>query len=337
MRGCHFILSTGGVSVLGALLVACAPGPTELSGGVDPTEADPTLVTGPPEVPENGVQLKIVGDPLAPGEEVELCRWMKAGNEEAAAITRIELSAPQGLHHSLVSKAAEAHDPGTEPCFGFPEEVMRGFSIPVPIFASSTQVSEEVLALPEGVGIDIDPRQQLIVNYHFLNATGEEIVPELYLNLHFAEPELATQKAGFYGFGNIDDIEIPPHGTQRITMSCPFPAGGDLITATPHMHQKGVGFKAFLHDGTGPTDVLVEAGDWFAPETTRFDPLVPLSPGDDVTFTCEWENPTDRTVRFGETSDHEMCFLFGFFTPAQSDLIGIEGFGCTVEENVVTP
>ena len=61
-----------------------------------------------------------------------------------------------------------------------------------------------------------------------------------------------------------------------------------------------------------------------------------IGAGEGLTFTCEWESDVDETTYFGESSDHEMCFVFGFFYPSQTDLIGLEDYGCEVIENVNT-
>jgi len=36
--------------------------------------------------------------------------------------------------------------------------------------------------------------------------------------------------------------------------------------------------------------------------------------GTDVKYTCTWDNPSDRTVRFGEGTEDEMCIAFFYTT-----------------------
>ena len=155
-------------------------------------------------------------------------------------------------------------------------------------------------------------------------------------------PDLAEQgeiehTAQFYAFGNVGDIAIPAGGTQRITSTCAFPLGGTVVTATPHMHSMGRGFELSRHDGTAVAEPLIAEEGWLNPRTETFSPPLELSSGEGFTFSCEWASTKSTPTYFGESSDHEMCFVFGFYYPADFELYGVDGFGCDVDENVITP
>lgn len=294
-----------------------------------PLDPPSSPATSPPPPPEEGVRLHVVGDPLEPGEEVERCRWIKAGNTVPAAVTSMRISAGPGLHHSIVSRVDGLHDDAEEPCAGFPAGLFAGFLMPEPLFATSTQVDDDALVLPDGVGVTIGADQQLVVDYHVLNLTDDVIVPELFVDLELAEPDAIDEEARFFLLGDVEHIEVPPQGTQDLTLTCPFPAGGDLLTLTPHMHSLARGFEAWTTGG----ELLYEGEGWFDPVTARFEPSVPLAAGEGLTFTCSWENPTDTVVTFGEQSGDEMCFTFGFATGMAADVIGLGGSSCTVDRS----
>jgi hypothetical protein len=306
---------------------------------LDPPASEPgapvTTEDFPPAAPAFGTQLSVGGKKLQPGEEIEMCYYVNVGNEDTVWVSDMELSAAPGLHHSIVSRIGDQRPDSHSECFGFPSDL--GLEIPIPLFATSTQVYRSSTELPPKVGIELEPHQQLIVNYHYLNVTSEPIDPEVYLNLYFAEPDDIESRAGMYAFTNVGDIAIPPHGKQKITMSCPFYGPGLLVTTTPHMHQLGSSFTVSRYTDSGRGEVLHEGEGWFDPETKVFDPPVLLNDGEGLTFTCEWESDRDQTTYFGESTDHEMCFVFGYFYPATIDIIGVDGFGCTVDENVITP
>lgn len=320
-------------------LVGCEESaPVELVTPPEASTSAPTTVEGeafPPAPPESGVQLAVGGKKLDPGEEIEMCYYVNVGNDAPVWLENLELVAAPGLHHSIVSRISEERPDHHDECFGFPSDL--GNEIPIPLFATSTQVYESSTELPPGVGIELGPRQQLIVNYHYVNTTTRKIDPEVYLNLHFADEGEIVSRAGMYAFTNFGDIAIPPHGRQRITMNCPFYDAALLVTTTPHMHQLGTYFGVSRFDGTGPAEVLHEAEGWFDPETKVFDPEVHIGNGEGLSFTCEWQSDRDVTTYFGESSDHEMCFAFGYFYPAYTDIIGGDGFGCEVVENEITP
>ncbi|MBP6845324.1 MAG: hypothetical protein KA201_16335, partial [Kofleriaceae bacterium] len=55
-------------------------------------------------------------------------------------------------------------------------------------------------------------------------------------------------------------------------------------------------------------------------------PFVELRPGDVLTTTCSYNNTTGATVRFGDSSDDEMCFTDLFYYPAQGANFICTGF-----------
>jgi len=59
---------------------------------------------------------------------------------------------------------------------------------------------------------------------------------------------------------------------------------------------------------------------WYAP-------AMRLGPGEGVRFTCDWHNPDDHAVRFGPTTDDEMCFVTGYFYP-NDESAPVTGTGC---------
>lgn len=320
------------VALLLGLSACVEDDPVSLSEPSEDAPEDGEFVPPPP--PEDGVQLVVKGDGIRPGKEVEMCRYINVGNANMEWVSKIEIVAAPGLHHSIVSRIAEERPDSESECFGFPNDL--GNQLPLPIFATSTQVTQESIEMPTGVGIEMNARQQLIVNYHYLNYTDERIKPEIYINLHYGKDEDIGSRAGFYSFTNFGDIAIPPRGTQRISMTCPFDDAALLHTTTPHMHRMGRYFGLQRWDGEAPAETIFEQEGWFDPTTHVFDPAFRIGRGEGLTFTCEWESDRDETTYFGESSEHEMCFVFGFFYPSTTDLVGMDGYGCDVVENVTT-
>ena len=320
-----------------AFAVACAP-----AGDGLPTDDDDDAVDDfeAPAPPEHGTQIHLPPFELGPGEEIEGCKSMRAPNLEAGAAYKMTLKGRQGLHHAVVWKTNTDLEDFDVPCFGLPDDVMGGFAIPEPLFASSSQVTDEVLDFPDGVGIEFAAEQWLVFNYHYVNSTDEPIQAEVFLNVEFrAEDELEDlEYAGFYAFGAIQSISIPAGGTQRVTTTCPFEDDVNLFSVTPHLHQLGTGFEVRVHDGVDVVgeEPLLEADGWYNAETTYLDPALPLSAGEGLTFTCEWTNTTDSYVDFGQTSEDEMCFVFGFAWPLTGYYFAADYNGaCTTDESVV--
>jgi hypothetical protein len=48
-----------------------------------------------------------------------------------------------------------------------------------------------------------------------------------------------------------------------------------------------------------------------------FDPPLALAKGDSITWTCDYDNPTESTLTFGESATtNEMCILSGRYFPS---------------------
>jgi len=305
-----------------ALLVfagACGPAPKKSS---DTFQA--------PAAPANGVQLHIPPFQVAAHSEREMCRFMKAPANADGTIVKIHMVARKNIHHAFVMAVGSDIPDGEVPCFGIPDEAMQGVDIPEPLFASSTEVPDEKVDFPSGVGIALKAGEQLIFDYHYVNPTAQPITGEIYLNLDFAPAGAQLQPAKVYVFGNMGGIDIPAHGTESLTTTCTFPNDTHVVSVTPHMHQLGVGFKIMRYDGTQPTDTLYQTDTWDDPKTEIFDPVLDMKAGEGLTFTCDWDNTTDKAVGFGQTSKDEMCFVFGYYYPADQKLLRLDiTGGCT--------
>jgi hypothetical protein len=286
-----------------------------LSCGGDPADSADTFE--PPAAPENGIQLVVPAFELAGGTELERCLQLKAPHTERGLITRIELVARPGLHHASVAQTDRDLADGEVDCeIGIPEELMSDYqSVPEPLFASSTQVDQETVAFPEGVGVPLEAGQQLVLNYHYLNTQADAVQGEVYINLHFADDPEGMEEANLFAFSNVVNISIPAQSTHTLTTTCTFPADARLLTATPHMHQLGTGFTVNHYDGQQAGELLLDSPGWEAPETVWFDPPYEVSAGDGLTFSCAWTNYTDEDVHFGPTGDDEMCTVFGYYYP----------------------
>jgi hypothetical protein len=318
---------------LGLCALLCLPACVSVDGdGLPPGDTWQA-----PPVPENGVQLSIESFKLAPGEEVEKCRSAKAPALSSGMITRIELVARPGLHHAVVYKVNQDLDPQEVDCFGVPDEAMEGFAIPEPLFASTSQVTEESLEFPEGVGVSFEAGQQIIFNFHYINVTPEEIDAEIFINLYYAEDDSELEQARFYAFGNMGSIDIPAGHRQSLTSTCAFPSDMNVFSATPHMHRLGTGMEVLLNRG-GQTEVLIATDGWEGANSAYLDPPAAVTSSDSMTFTCEWENPTATDVVFGQTFDDEMCFVFGFVYPAPGPVWGFDyNDVCVTDASVIEP
>lgn len=93
----------------------------------------------------------------------------------------------------------------------------------------------------------------------------------------------------------------------------PVPIALKLWGLLPHMHT--LGRRITL---TGPGNAcLIDIPDWdFHWQQQYFRPTpFTLGAGQAVTVGCTWDNPTARTITWGEGTTDEMCFAFVYATP----------------------
>ena len=110
---------------------------------------------------------------------------------------------------------------------------------------------------------------------------------------------------------------IPPNSTGFTPLGQPkeFPnsLGFDAKVwgVLPHMHQKGKRITV-----KGPNACLVDIPQWdFHWQQQYFfnQPQV-VKQGQKVTLSCTWDNPTRKTVTWGESTEDEMCLAYLYVT-----------------------
>ena len=135
--------------------------------------------------------------------------------------------------------------------------------------------------------------------------------------------QLRPHDAGVMAFGALS-FAIAPRQTHDIT--CDFTLderfrGAHFFGASPHMHKLGrsLAIDRLPADGSAPQSVL-DARNFDFQEQAGFPANVDVAPGDKIRTRCEWQNPGDKTVRYGEGTGDEMCFGFVSYYPAVEDV-----------------
>jgi hypothetical protein len=96
--------------------------------------------------------------------------------------------------------------------------------------------------------------------------------------------------------------------------------GINLFAVTGHEHKLGTGVEVALADTVDGPDTTIYAPDpflWDEPETLYFDPPLVPNPAGGFRFTCHYYNPTGQEVRFGESTEREMCFFWAYYYPSR--------------------
>jgi hypothetical protein len=272
-------------------------GGTGDDGGVVPDDSGPpnstqslTLTIGPFTVPAGGEVYKCqtFANPFG-GKDTDIAAY-----EEHMTL---------GSHHMFLFFMPGATDGALEDCPN------GGFEYhPYPF---SAQQKDATLAYPQGVGSRIPGSMGLMLNAHFLNTTATDYQATLTVTLHLATPGSIQQYAGVVFMDNVG-ISIPPTN-QPVTVSatCNLTQDMNVMLAASHMHTRATEFVAAT-----PSQKLYQTNIWADPPPETFSPVLQLTKGTPVTFSCTYVNDTSQTLTFGESAtSNVMCIYTMQFYP----------------------
>ena len=261
---------------------------------------------GKTEVPQGYTPL-VVGDwQMAAGNEGYYC--VRATTQEDIYIKSFKPIAPAGTHHTALSFAGTPGSDGTYPC----KASDAGFKL---IFGSG--LGTEEYTLPEGVAFKIPAGEQVVLNLHLYNVTDAPITGTSGIEIERIAPEDVVHEAeAIYA---IDfNVSVPP-GSSTTTGKCEIDADSTIFGVFPHMHRLGSHMRGVAVHGEQET-VLHDASYQF--ETQLNYPVTPfaMSRGDTFRYECGYTNTTGQTVRFGDSSDDEMCVMGIYRYPATGNV-----------------
>ena len=132
------------------------------------------------------------------------------------------------------------------------------------------------------------------------------------------------------------NITLPP-GTQT-TLGPSFiqvPSrmnGVSYFAITGHEHQWGTNVQVEVAQDAGSQGSPVyEVPNfrWDEPLTVTYDPPFTVPDGGGFKVTCDWNNMSSQTVRFGTSVNDEMCFFWAYYVPSRGPLVCANGlFPC---------
>ncbi len=233
---------------------------------------------------------------------------------EGMTIDRFEFDGAAVVHHYLLSKALAPEPEGVAEC----DVLFR--TTWLPLMAGGTGPGQ--VDAPAGAGYQVSAGDQLILQLHLLNPGVSDVEDTIGIRMRLTDA-VEVEPVGLFAFGTTA-LSLAPNALGSSSHTCVIDETSDIkiFAALPHMHTLGTRL-VFEH---GPSeDALVER---FRVDPWDFDQQViepldlTLKPGDVTRVTCEFDNTTDATVTFGESTFDEMCFFVTFATGAPDLLDG---------------
>ena len=248
---------------------------------------------------------------LAPGEEGYFCVYVTVPRD--TYIKAFRPLTPPGTHHTVLTtydRATPADgvvrcDVGTNG-----QSMIYGSGVGAPDFV-----------FPATVGLHLAQGQRLLLNLHLYNATDFQLdgrSGSLFQEATAAEvPNLAELVLA----GPTIALSVPTGvstQTGRCQLSNVTTQPIQVFALSQHMHKLGTRMKSVITRSGSPDIVLQDIPYDFEQQSFHLvAPHVQLLPGDTLRTECTYNNTTGALVRFGESSNDEMCFTDVFYYPAQ--------------------
>jgi hypothetical protein len=253
---------------------------------------------------------------VQPGAEETECLQVKAPNTTPVSVTRVHNTLTGGSHHFILTAMTDpaATEAPRAKCMGF-RGAIRGAPLTI------TQKHDDQITLPEGIAYKLTAQQILHLELHYINTTDKPMDIVATANLYPAASDANLQEAAVLLVGTAD-ISVPPHTMHESAQKfLKLPQGMDgvkFFAITGHTHRFGTSVKVSTATGPNAPGALLynpQPFDWEAPEMKPLQPMATIPSGGGFMLQCGWNNPSDDTLKWGESALEEMCFFWGYYYP----------------------
>ena len=316
--------TTGGTTTAGA---GGAGGATTSTGGTGGDTFD------------GGAPLATIVQGIGPitagsGEEHTQCITVSLKNAEGAYVRRFRADLGLGSHHMIVYKSnATTESTAPQDCQGF-SGLLSGEH---PIFIA--QQAKAQLDFPSDetgvpVALEIAANQMVRLELHFINTTVQplDVTAKLFVDTVPLGTTVVKSDLAFWG---TQQIKIPANGMGDTGVRYQVAlANTKTFALTTHQHHLGTEMKVWYAAGSAdPSPKMVADGkNWSDPPLELFTPALDFPDNGNgkisskgLAYQCQWNNPTATDVKFGESFNDEMCFLWQYYYPSQGFQLCIDG------------
>lgn len=213
------------------------------------------------------------------------------------------------LHHWLLYTADSVDASSTEIfCDGF---------VPDSVLVAGWAPGAGDWYLPRDVGFELG-RGRFILEMHYNNIDKPATTDRSGVKI-CATQALRKHTATVSWLGN-QTFSIPPRSVNyAVDGSCRprYEEPIHILRSWPHMHRLGRRMTMDVNRADGTSAMIFDVPFSFDSQRQYDTPLL-LQPGDTLSTTCYFDNPTDRTVQLGENTTDEMCHNFVVAYPANA-------------------
>jgi hypothetical protein len=260
------------------------------------------------EVAEDTLQHRITWTQAAE-TEIQDCHVFKLDNLHAVEVNRLQVEFAAGSHHVHIYRASEPEADSVKDCFKGID--WQKWSL---VLGAQTQAMD--WQLPEGVTIPFAPRQQLLVQVHWLNTTRQAETSNIDISFHTTRD--SREHLGTV-FGVNKRIDIGPQQNVRTEAFCQVPEGAKLHALMGHFHAHGKDYRVIerMPNATAGTEIYF-AKDEPSFEFKTYAPAREVQRGAGFQYECGFHNYENFRLTWGsDTATQEHCNMTAYFSPAE--------------------
>jgi hypothetical protein len=249
---------------------------------------------------------------VAAGQERYVCYTLTLDKD--LAVDRFDYPVQDYVHHLFLSRTIVPEQDGQAEC----DVVFK--TTWEPLFIGGKGSTS--LQYPPGDANVLPKGSQLVLQLHVVNpsATAQTVKVDLTLRNSTATNPVPV---GIYAFGTTA-LSLPPLTTSSVTNECTPDQDVSTFAILAHMHELGSAMTLETADATGKYTRVYQRNPYdFNNQTIDQAPLV-ISKGTKTRVTCTYNNTTNATVTFGESSYNEMCYLV-MYVPGHTGTTGCVG------------
>jgi len=252
---------------------------------------------------------------IGPGDVFE-CFYLDAYSDKELAVVGSTGLQKEGGHHIVAYWTDLPREPQHHVCVD--DEMTNWHQI-----AGSAGDGGEVVGLPDGLAIRVPEGQQIVLQAHYINTTGETQTVNDSVSLQLAEPSEILAFANYY-VTNDDQFVVNPMAAGESVSHCTLDRDLDVVTMLGHMHEEGTNYRLEIVDDADTVLEVLYDHVW-EPSFTSHPPVdywtaaepLHLPAGTRLRQTCNWQNTTPEPLTF----PREMCLAFMYYFPDDGELV----------------
>lgn len=275
-----------------------------LAGAVAPNTPAPTSIQPPTG---DGWTTLMQGDwSLEPFTE-NPDRCVKVLVEEDLFVSAVRPISPHGTHHLFLVLSDD---------FGADDGCTRAVASGTMLYAAG--VGSDGVTMPAGVAMKLPAGSVLNLSLHVYNPGEAPLQGTSGIEIKTVKPADVVSEMSAMLVGPVK-FELPAASQTTIRNVCTLAESFTATVLFPHMHVLGTHFKVTLvRDGSA--SVLHDAAFDFSEQYQLPLDSLTMMAGDQVVTECTYLNTGATPVKFGESSDDEMCITMLFRYPAGQGL-----------------